>query len=102
MMFGRTLRLPIDTEIDAPTTARSRSAAAYIDELRDGLRNAYREAIQLSDVRHELNKRLYERKLNAFHYSVGDSYAFQRGGRERRVSQICQTVETSCDCRQAG
>ena len=70
MMFGRAPRLPIDSEIDAPSTARSRSAATYIDELCEGLRTAYREAIQISDARHQLNKRLYERKLNFYHYGV--------------------------------
>ena len=72
MMFGRTPRLPVDAEIDAPSAVRSRSAAAYIDELCEGLRTVYREAIRISDARHQLNKRLYERKLNSFNYSVGD------------------------------
>ena len=79
MMFGRAPRLPIDADIDASHAVRSKSAAAYIDELCEGLRTVYREAIQISDARHQLNKRLYERKLNSFHYSVGDRVLLFRG-----------------------
>ena len=60
MMFGREPSLPIDAEIDSPSTARARSAAVYIDELCAGLRTAYREAIRISDGRHRQNKQLYE------------------------------------------
>ena len=79
MMFGRAPRLPVDTEIDAPCSVRSRSAAAYIDELCESLRTVYREAIRVSDARHQLNKRLYERKLNSFNYNVGDRVLLFRG-----------------------
>ena len=72
MMFGREPSLPIDAEIDSPSTDRARSAAVYIDELCAGLRTSYREAIRISDGRHRQNKQLYERKLDAFNYNVGD------------------------------
>ena len=83
LMFGREPNLPIDAEIDSPTTARARSAAEYVDELCSGLRSAYREALSVSDRRHTQNKRLYERKMNEFHYSVGDRAMLFRGVAKR-------------------
>lgn len=79
MMFGREPGLPIDTEIDSPSTARARSAAEYIDELCAGLRTVYSEAIRISDGRHRQNKQLYDRKLNTFHYNAGDRAMLFRG-----------------------
>ena len=47
LMFGREPRLPVDSELDAPHVVRSKSAAEYVDDLRAGLRDAYREALKL-------------------------------------------------------
>lgn len=72
LMFGREPRLPVDAEIDAPRTTRSRSVSEYVDELCAGMRNVYREAIRSSDASNRKNKTMYDRKLNSFSYNVGD------------------------------
>ena len=72
MMFGREPRLPVDAEIDAPRSAKSRTVSAYVDELCAGMRDVYREAIRISDATNLRNKKMYDKKLNSFSYSVGD------------------------------
>ena len=72
MMFGREPRLPVDAEIDAPSSAKSRTVSAYVDELCAGMRDVYREAIRISDSANLRNKKLYDRKLNSFTYQEGD------------------------------
>lgn len=72
LMFGRQPRLPVDAEIDAPGRSKSVTITEYVDKLREGLRDAYKEAIKISNSSHEKNKHLYDRKLNTFEYKAGD------------------------------
>ena len=72
LMFGREPRLPVDAEIDAPRSAKSRTVSAYVDELCAGLRDVYREAIRMSDATNRRNKKLYDQKLNEYSFTVGD------------------------------
>ena len=72
MMFGREPRLPVDVEIDAPRSTKSRTVSAYVDELCAGMRDVYREAIRMSDTANLRNKKMYDQKLNAFCYREGD------------------------------
>ena len=72
LMFGRQPRLPVDLEIDAPCRPKSVTITEYVDRLCEGLREAYREAIKMSNASHEKNKQLYDKRLNAFHYEPGD------------------------------
>ena len=72
LTFGREARLPVESEFDVPRNFRSRSVAEYIDELCNGLRKAYKEAIRMSDLSNTRNKNLYDRKLNSFTYNPGD------------------------------
>ena len=72
LMFGREPRLPVDAEIDAPRSVQSRTVSEYVDELCAGMRDVYREAIQISDANNLRNKKLYDRKLNSYSYSEGD------------------------------
>lgn len=78
LMFGREPRLPVDAEMDAPHSAKSRTVSSYVDQLCDGLRNVYREAIQMSDLSSARNRTLYDRKINAFSYSSGDHVMLHR------------------------
>ena len=72
MMFGREPRLPVDAEIDAPRSTKSRTVSEYIDGLCAGMRDVYREAIRISDATNLRNNKLYDRKLNSFSYVEGD------------------------------
>ena len=83
LMFGREPRLPVDTELDVPHVVRAKSAAAYVDELCDGLRDAYREALKSSDASHQRNKRLYDRRAHVHQYKVGDPVLVHRAAAKR-------------------
>ena len=78
LMFGREPHLPVDSEIDAPRSFRSRTISEYVDELCAGLRDAYRDAIRMSDASNSRNKALYDRKLNTFTYRNGDPVMLYR------------------------
>ena len=83
LMFGREPRLPVDSEMDVPHVVRSKSAAEYVDDLCAGLRDAYREALKLSDASHQRNKRLYDQKVNCYRYKVGDHVMVHRAAARR-------------------
>ena len=83
LMFGREPRLPVDSELDVPHVVRSKSAAEYIDDLCAGLRDAYREALKLSDVSHRRNKRRYDEKVSCHRYAVGDHVMVHRAAVKR-------------------
>ena len=55
----------------------------YVDELCDGLRDAYHEALKFSDASHQRNKRLYDRRANVHRYKVGDSVLVHRAAVKR-------------------
>ena len=59
-------------EIDTPGRSKSVTITEYVDKLREGLREAYKQAIRISNASHEKNKHLYDRKLNTFEHKAGD------------------------------
>ena len=79
VLFGREPRLPADLQYAGPTQGRTRSISEYLERLQDNLRALHKVALDNSNLSHQKNKLIYDRKINEFTYLPGNKVYLHKG-----------------------